>query len=339
MSKLLIAIIGLALLASLVLFSTTYTVRFHEVAIRARFGQAGEDDIIRTPGLHFKLPFFADRITTIDKRLQLRESPLETVVTSDGLQVMAKAFVLWQVQTQDNGPLTFVSSFPSGIDQANAELAPQFRTALIAGVSRFRFDELIGTGSRLADAEQAIQKELSGMTAKGMVPVSVGISQMVLTPKASTAVLNRMKATREGLAQAERQRGNSQAAAINARAAAMREKIMLFANQRAEEIRAAGNKKAAEYLQVLAQNEDLAVFIAWIDALKVALSENTTLVIPTVFAPFHMMQLNTATNSSGIPLPGDASLAGSNNAPASDAAQSDAKAGTAPRKPGVDGGS
>jgi membrane protease subunit HflC len=310
MSKTLLAvIIGLVLLTSLILFSTTYTVRFHEVAIRTRFGQSSADDIILTPGLHFRLPFFADRITTLDTRLQLRESPFETVLTSDGLEVMARGYLLWQVDRDGQGPLAFAGAYPSGIDEANADLTSQFRTALNAGLSRFRFDELVGSNSRLPEAEDAIKREMSSITAKGMKPVSVGISQLMFTPKASTAVLTRMRITRENVAQNERSRGSADAAAINSRAGALSDKIIQFANQRAEEIRSRGNAKAAEYFTELAKDEDLAILIAWIDALKQALSQNTTLVIPTIFAPFHMMQLDTVTDARGIPKPSDEMLA------------------------------
>ena len=81
--------LGLAILLVLVLYSTTYTVNFHEFAIRTRFGvPAGVE---RSAGLHFKYPFFIDTVTKLDRRMQIVESPLQTVQTSDGLQVVVRA--------------------------------------------------------------------------------------------------------------------------------------------------------------------------------------------------------------------------------------------------------
>jgi regulator of protease activity HflC (stomatin/prohibitin superfamily) len=302
MSKLWAIIIGAVLLIALLLYSMTYTVSFHEVAIKTRFGRADDQSIIREAGLKMRLPFFADRVTKYDTRLQLRETPLETIMTSDGLQVVVRAFLLWKVETEGNGPLVFSSNF-STIDDADGSLLDQFRNALNSGVSRFNFDDLVGPKSRLDDAEQAIKKEMMSITSKGIRPVSVGISQLQLPAKTSTAVLKRMQATRTTLSENERFKGNAEAEGIKARASAMADKIKAFANLRAEEIRQAGNDKAAQYLKEMSKNEELAVFLAWLDALQNALSENTTVVIPTLFAPFHMMQLDGHPMVNGIPQP------------------------------------
>ena len=59
-------IIGILIVLILVGFNTTYSVNFHEVAIKTRFGKPVE--VVREPGLHFKAPFFIDRITKLDTR-------------------------------------------------------------------------------------------------------------------------------------------------------------------------------------------------------------------------------------------------------------------------------
>ena len=82
-------VVGALIVLVLVLYNTTYTVNFHEFAIRTRFGvPAGVE---RSAGLHFKYPFFIDTVTKLDRRMQIVESPLQTVQTSDGLQVVVRA--------------------------------------------------------------------------------------------------------------------------------------------------------------------------------------------------------------------------------------------------------
>ena len=107
MSKSIAIIVGLVLLVALVLFSMTYTVSFHEVAIKTRFGKTTADSIVTEPGLKFRLPLFADRVTVYDTRLQVRETPLETIQTADGRQVVTRAFMLWKVNTNGQEPLKF----------------------------------------------------------------------------------------------------------------------------------------------------------------------------------------------------------------------------------------
>lgn len=303
MNKSVVLIVGLVLLASLVLFSTTYTVNFNEVAIRTRFGQTTAESVVDEPGLHFRLPLFIDRVTKLDKRLQLQESPLEFVQTRDGQQVVVRGYLMWQIDTDaEDGPLRLFRSHAS-MDEANQALMAQFQTALRNGVSRYSFDELLGSQSRLPEVEQSVLSELSSLSAKGVKPVSVGISQMLLPPRTTQAVLTRMQATRMKLSESARIKGNAEADAIEARAATQADKIRSFAMQRAEEIRATGNQAAAEYMQRMGEEEDLAVFLVWLEALRASLSEHTTLIVPTTFAPFHMMQLDTLTDSRGIPVP------------------------------------
>jgi regulator of protease activity HflC (stomatin/prohibitin superfamily) len=305
MSKTIAIIIGLVLLVSLLLFSMTYTVNFHEVAIKTRFGKTDENSIVRDAGLKFRLPLFADKVTTLDTRLQIRESVLDSIQTSDGQQVVVRAFLMWKVSTQGNGPLNFLNSF-SSLDEANNALNDQFGTAVRAGVSRYRFNELLGSQSRLAEAEQAMKQELGNLIAKGIEPVSVGISQMVLPPKTTQGVIQRMQATRLVISENERSKGNAEAASIENTAKRQAEKIRAFARQRAAQIQSTGDKDAAIYMAQMGSDEGLAVFLTWLSALESTLSTQTTLVLPTAFAPFHLLQLNTPTDGRGIPQPSSA---------------------------------
>jgi membrane protease subunit HflC len=93
------------------------------------------------------------------------------------------------------------------------------------------------------------------------------------------------------------------AEAIRAAAKAKHDKIMAFASQRAEDIRAEGEAQAAEYLQQMGEDEELAIFLAWLDAVEASLSENTTLVLESDVAPWHLMNLDSESKENGIPQP------------------------------------
>jgi regulator of protease activity HflC (stomatin/prohibitin superfamily) len=220
MSKLIAIVIGIILLVSLVLFSMTFTVNYHEIAIKTRFGRTGSESVIDQPGLKFRLPLSIDSVTKIDKRLQLRESPLETIQTSDGQQVVVRAFMMWKVRAKESGPLEFYQTFPGGVTEANESIVDQFRTAMRVGLSRYAFDDLIGPHSRLQAAEQAIMDEMVVVKKKGIEPVSVGISQLMLPPNTSLAVMERMSATRTKMSEIERDKGQADATAIESQAKA-----------------------------------------------------------------------------------------------------------------------
>ncbi|MHC4947133.1 MAG: SPFH domain-containing protein [Planctomycetota bacterium] len=303
MSKPLAIVAGLLLLVLLVLFSTTFTVRFNEVAIKTTFGKVGEGSIVDEPGLHFKLPFFADRVTKYDTRLQLIQSIHDTIPTADGQQVVVNAFLLWRVDTDGEGPLDFFRGFRSAQD-ARESLVNEFRHAMSA-ISAYRFDDLIGEDSRLPDAEAAIMAGLQSVRAKGVLPVTVGISQLMLPPKITTGVLERMSETRKTLSGAERYKGRAEAERIQSDANIKAQKIGAFAEQRAAEIRAAGDALAAGYLTDMSVDEEFAIFLVWLDALEQSLATNTTVILPTAFEPFHLLNMEAGAGGP-IPQPAEA---------------------------------
>ena len=271
MRRPIVIVAGIALLFILVMFSMTYTVSFHEVGIKSRFGQTSDNSIVRESGLHFRLPFFADSVTLLDTRLKIYQSPMEMMQTEDGQQIVVKAFLLWQINKEGTGPLDFYRSY-SSTEAARNTIDGQFKDALSA-LSSYSFDSLTGATNTLRDAEAKILARLGSLKSTGVVPVSVGINRLLLPPKTTTAVLQRMQARRDTLAEQRRSKGMADAAAIRAEATAKHDKIMAFAAQRAEDIRAEGEIQAAEYLQKMSQEEDLAIFLAWLDAIKTSLSK------------------------------------------------------------------
>ena len=301
MKRPIVIVAGIALLLILLAFSMTYTVSFHEVGIRSRFGQTNENSVVRESGLHFRLPFFADSVTLLDTRLKIHQSPMSLFQTSDGQQIIVKTFLLWKVNTEGTAPLDFYRSYGSA-DVARSTIDGQFRDA-ISTLSAFTFEELTGNNNKLEDAENAILARLDSLKETGIVPVIVGINRLLLPPKTTTAVLKRMEAKRNTLADQRRAKGMADAEAIRAAAKAKHDKIMAFASQRSEDIRAEGEAQAAEYLEQMGEDEELAIFLAWLDAVESSLSQNTTLVLESDVAPWHLMNLNSASKENQIPQP------------------------------------
>lgn len=290
-------IVSTVILLVLVLYNTTYTVNFHEVAVVTRFSKPLE--VVTEPGLHFKAPFFIDQVTRLDTRLQLIESPLETVLTRDGQQVVVQAYMLWHIDAAD--ARNFVTRYGS-LDGATKNLETQVQGALRA-IGGYTFSDLIGQDNKLAQAEGAILSDLQATRLPGTTPVSVGISQIVLPSKTSSAVLQRMAAVQDKLAVLEEEKGNSTAQALEGQAAAQADTIRNFAAQWAATIEAKGNQEATRYYQQMKEEADLAIFLSWLDTLRASLSGSTTFIMDTTRAPFHLLNLNAPVDARGIPQP------------------------------------
>ena len=292
-------IVALVIAAVLVLFNTTYTVNFHEIAVLTRFGKPA--GIEREAGLHLKAPLFIDQVTRLDTRLQFIESPLETVMTKDGQQVLVQAYLLWRIDAAGEAPLQFFVSYGTA-EAAGKELETQLQGAVRA-VGKYAFGELIGTASKVGDAEQAILADLKSTRIVGVEPVAVGISQIVLPPKTTVAVQRRMAAVQETLANLEESKGNSEAEAIKSQAASAADTIRNFADQWSAAIEAKGNVEATRYYQLMKEDAELAIFLSWLDALKGSLSGSTTFVTDLNRAPFHLLDLSERVGGGAIPQP------------------------------------
>lgn len=291
--------IGALFFLILVAYNTTYTVKFHELAILTRFGSAAGVD--REPGLHLKWPFFIDQVTRLDTRMQMVESPSTTIVLADDQQVVVQAFVLWKVDESDEGAMSFFTHFGS-LDAANRSIEQELPGAF-SRMQSYKFGDLIGAGSKLAEAEAAVLTELQGKKLPGVKPIQVGINQVGLPPKAAFAVLGRMAEVQVTLAREQESRGTSEAKSIESTASSEADIIRRFAEQWAAEIRARGDSEAARYYAKMNQYGDLAVFLAWIDTLKAGMTGASTIIADTKSAPTHLLDLNAPTNENGIPMP------------------------------------
>ena len=292
--------LGFVILLVLVLYSTTYTVNFHEFAIRTRFGvPAGVE---REAGLHVKYPFFIDSVTKIDRRMQLVESPLQTVQTRDGLHVVVRAYLFWRVRDDDKDAQAFFTSYRGSLQDAAANLE-QTLAGAVKSVSGFNFDELVGPNARLEDAEKAILSGLEGAKKTGIEPTSVGLSQIVLPQKTTVSVLARMAEVQNTLASLEKAKANSQAEALRGQAKSQADTIVAFTTQWASRIEGKGSEEATAYYERMKDYSDLATFLAWIDALKAGLRGSTTYIGDTTRAPFHLLDLGAKVDAKGIPQP------------------------------------
>lgn len=301
MKKTIAVVVGVMLVVMLVVFTSTYTVRYNQVAIKTRFGKISDSSVQTEPGLHFRLPLFAEKVITFDTRMQLLESPLKTVATADDQQVMVRAFLMWKVDL-DNVK-EFYRSFKS-VREANDLIKGNLSTSLEQKIKGYKFGDLIGVDSRLPDAEVAILDDLKRSVAPlGIDSVSLGISQVVLPAKTAGAVLKRMQASISTLANIESNKGSSEAAGIRSEANTLVSKLLAFGNQRAEEISAAANEKAAGYLKEMNQDVELATFLLWIETLEQGLRNYVTIFSTDEFAPWHLLNLKRMGEAEIIPKP------------------------------------
>ena len=274
-----IILVGLLLVALLLSHMFLYQVRYDQVAVRTTFDKADETSVQQTPGLKWRWPWPINKVSLYSKRLQLLEDKIEELQTADGKSVIVRTYLTWRIAD----PLAFYVTLK---DPAEAGRQLSSRLREVRGlISNYRFDELVNIDRgklKLAAIEEAAARTLDAALAQagyGIKVESVGIHKIILPESTTGKVFETMIASRERLAENALQEGQAQASAIRSEATSARERILAFAERRAQAIRSQGDREAAVQYESFATNEEFAIFLRKVDALKKMLDHNTTFVL------------------------------------------------------------
>lgn len=274
-----IFLVGVLLVGILLSHMFLYQVRYDQVAVRTTFDKADEGSVQDAPGLKWRWPWPINKVTLYSKRLQMLEDKIEELQTSDGKSVIIRTYLAWRIVN----PLEFYITLK---DPAEATRQLTSRLREIRGlISNYRFDQLVNLdrtavklGEIEAQAAQAIEAELA-RAGYGIKVEGLGIHKIILPESTTEKVFETMIASRERLADAALQEGQAQASAIRSEASSARDRILAFAERRAQAIRSQGDREAAVQYEDFAKNEEFAIFLRKVEALKKMLDHNTTFVL------------------------------------------------------------
>ena len=117
------------------------------------------------------------------------------------------------------------------------------------------------------------------MTDYGVEIVTVGIKSLGLPPNVTKEVIKNMQAERKTQADAYRASGKAVADTIRERAQTARAQILAFTSNKAEAIKAEGDKAAAEYYEKFRKNEEFAMFLREMKFMVETLKQNSEIVL------------------------------------------------------------
>jgi modulator of FtsH protease HflC len=304
-------VFGIVLLV-LLLFMTTYTVRYDQYSLVTTFGSVSESSYEQREGLHWKLPTPIQQVRRFDKRVRVLETRLEDHQTRDKQQITVQAFLAWRI----SDPVRYFQSYSGrrADRQAEDNLSSRMKTAM-GTISEYDFQQLLapmGSESMLDEVERKVmervlQSEGEAQTMQeqyGIEVLAVGITRIILPESTTTKVFERMRVTRNNLA----------ATAADA------QKILAFAGKKAAEIKAQGAEEAGQWLAMQAQDEQLAVFSRSMEMFETMVSKQTTLIFSKGDFPFDLLDpgaLEAMKNERGIPVPNNVQFPGAGSRDAS----------------------
>ena len=274
-----VILVAAVLVALLLSNMFLYQVRYDQVAVRTTFDRADESSVQDEPGLKWRWPWPINKVSLYSKRLQVLDDKIEELQTADGKSVIIKTYLTWRIAD----PLAFYVTLKDPTE-ANRQMASQLRE--IRGlISNYDFDELVNVDRsklKLAAIEEEAARQIDAALREagyGIRVESVGIHKVILPEATTQKVFDTMIASRQRLAENALQEGQAQASAIRSEAASARERILAFAERKAQSIRSQGDREAAVQYQAFAANEEFAIFLRKIEALRKMLDHNTTFVL------------------------------------------------------------
>jgi membrane protease subunit HflC len=211
-----------------------FTVHQTQQAIVTQFGEPRE--IIREPGLKFKLPFPIQEVAFLDKRvLNLDATRPEEIIASDQRRLVVDSFVRFRIVE----PLKFYQTM------GNERVARE-RLAVVLNASLRRVLGNVDSSSIVSGERAALMRQIAdvlGIESErfGIKIVDVRIKRADFPETISQAIFRRMQTEREREAREIRAQGGELAARIRADAERQRTVLLAEASKQAEILRGDGD--------------------------------------------------------------------------------------------------
>jgi modulator of FtsH protease HflC len=274
-----------------------FQVQTTEHAVLKRFGQPvkvnGEFSV--SPGLHIRLPFIHD-VWRQDNRLQFFEGTkgaIEEVLTKDEKTIIVNVYVSWKIAGESDSVVLFMNSV-NNLENAKEKLTSMMRDHKKSVIGQYDFRDLVNQDANAVKIQKveaeilaAIQqdaKDKFGIEVQGL-----GIKHIGFPKSVATSVFESMKKERQKKIEEIVSEGERMSIEIMAEAKRKESDILSKASSDAKKIRGEGDAKAAKSYAVFQDNPDLAIFLRKLEALKLTLKDNATVILSTNQAPFDLL--------------------------------------------------
>ncbi|MGG5887200.1 protease modulator HflC [Falsiroseomonas sp. HC035] len=268
MNKTIAAAVALAVIL-VVAASTLFTVHQTQQVLITQFGEPIR--VIRTPGLHAKIPF-VQSVIAFDRRLLDFDAPAEEIILGDQRRLSVDSFTRYSI----TDPLRYYQT----VGAQEVGIRARINSIVTSAVRRVLGNEpllsvLSADRARImGEIRRLVNEE---MQAFGIEVQDVRIRRADLPEQNTDAILSRMQSERQRVAAEERARGQEEATRI--RAGADRERTVLLAEAQAQAdiLRGQGEQDAIRiFADAFQQDPEFFQFYRSMQAYREAFSEGET---------------------------------------------------------------
>ena len=269
MNKTLIYII--VILIAFVSFNALFTMNERQQGLVLQFGDPKR--VIKTSGLHFKLPLIQN-VVRYDKRILEYDLPIEEVIAVDKKRMLIDSFTRFKI----TDPLEFYKTVGSETNVRN-RINSNVISSLRRVVGRVTLDELLS--EERSNIMERIKIEVNNEASRfGIEVVDVRIRRADLPEANSQAIFERMISERVREAKEFRAKGSEIAQKIKAEADKEKTVILAEATRTSEILRGEGESEAIEiYANAFEQDSDFYSFYRSMQAYGNVLGEDGTTMI------------------------------------------------------------
>jgi membrane protease subunit HflC len=263
----LITILITGFIALMLLSSTVFVVDQRKYAIVFSFGQVKQ--VIREPGLHFKLPPPFQNVLYLDNRIMTIESPdAERFITAEKMNILVDTFVKWRIGREENQPKLYFVTFGGDESRARDRMSQIVKAALNDEITKRTVREVI-SGQRGKVMEAIRNKVVLEAKQIGVEIIDVRLKRVDYVEQINNSVYDRMKAERVRVANELRSTGSADSEKIRADADKQRAVILAEAYRDAEQIRGEGDAKASQtYAEAFGRNPEFYKFYRSLEAYR-----------------------------------------------------------------------
>ena len=257
-----IARIAPLLVAALVFaYFSVFTVKEQETAILFKLGEIQRSDY--GPGLHFMIPVL-NNVRKFDIRLQTLDAEPQRFLTAEKKDVKVDSFVRWRITNVSD----FYTATGGNPRRAGILLYQKINDALRNEFGKRTVQEVVsGERGTIMDLVTAQANERGREL--GMEIIDVRLKRIDLPDEVASNVYDRMRSERARVARELRAQGDKEALALRADADRQRTVIVSEAYRDAEELRGAGDAKAADvYASAYEQDREFYDFYRSLNAYK-----------------------------------------------------------------------
>ena len=261
----LIAIVGL---------STVFTVDETRQVVILQFGEPVR--IIKTPGLHFKLPAPLQVAQHFDDRLLEYDVAPEEILSKDKKSLIVDNYVRWRIID----PLLFLQTVQTE-PIAKTRIDDIVYSELRRELGTHNMSEII-TENREIIMEKVTRESATATKPYGIEVVDVRLKRVDLPQNNEQSIYRRMQAER--IRQANKFRSEGEEESQKIKASTDKDKTIILANayKEAEEVKGEGEAKAVDiYARAFSKDPDFYEFYRTLETYKIILDKKTTLVLPT----------------------------------------------------------